>query len=44
VLSFTNMSGDPKQDYFAAGITENLTTDLSCIRNPFVIARRRLVS
>ena len=33
VLPFTNLSGDPKQDYFADGITDNLTTDLSRIRN-----------
>ena len=39
VLPFTNLSGDPSQDYFADGITENLTTDLSRIRNSFVIAR-----
>ena len=39
VLPFTNLSGDPGQDYFADGITENLTTDLSRIRNSFVIAR-----
>jgi adenylate cyclase len=39
VLPFTNLSGDPKQDYFADGITENLTTDLSRIRNSFVIAQ-----
>jgi adenylate cyclase len=38
VLPFTNLSGDPSQDYFADGITENLTTDLSRIRNSFVIA------
>jgi TolB-like protein/class 3 adenylate cyclase/Tfp pilus assembly protein PilF len=39
VLPFTNMSGDPEQEYFADGITEDLTTDLS--RNPrlFVISR-----
>jgi adenylate cyclase len=36
VLPFTNLSGDPSQDYFA---DENLTTDLSRIRNSFVIAR-----
>ena len=29
VLPFTNLSGDPSKDYFADGITENLTTDLS---------------
>jgi adenylate cyclase len=39
VLPFTNLSGDPSQDYFADGITENLTTDLSRIRGSFVIAR-----
>ena len=39
VLPFTNLSNDPNQDYFADGITENLTTDLSRIPNSFVIAR-----
>jgi adenylate cyclase len=39
VLPFANLSGDPSQDYFADGITENLTTDLSRIRNSFVIGR-----
>jgi adenylate cyclase len=39
VLPFTNLSGDPSQDYFTDGITENLTTDLSRIRNSFVIGR-----
>jgi adenylate cyclase len=39
VLPFTNLSGDPAQDYFADGITENLTTDLSRIHGSFVIAR-----
>ena len=39
VLPFTNLSGDPNQDYFADGITENLTTELSRIRGSFVIAR-----
>jgi adenylate cyclase len=39
VLPFTNLSGDPSQDYFADGITENLTTELSRIPNSFVIAR-----
>jgi adenylate cyclase len=39
VLPFTNLSGDPAQDYFADGITENLTTELSRIRDSFVIAR-----
>jgi TolB-like protein len=39
VLPFTNLSGDPSQDYFADGVTENLTTDLSRVRDSFVIAR-----
>jgi TolB-like protein len=39
VLPFANLSSDPSQDYFADGITDNLTTDLSHIRNSFVIAR-----
>src|ERR1700733_13357302 len=39
VLPFTNLSGDPAQDYFADGITENLTTDVSRFRDSFVIAR-----
>jgi adenylate cyclase len=39
VLPFANLSGDPAQDYFADGVTENLTTDLSRIRDSFVIAR-----
>ena len=39
VLPFKSVSSDSSQDYFADGITENLTTDLSRIRNSFVIAR-----
>ena len=39
VLPFTNMSGDPAQDYFSDGITEDLITDLSRISGLFVIAR-----
>jgi adenylate cyclase len=39
VLPFTNLSGDPSQDYFADGVTESLTSELSRIRNSFVIAR-----
>jgi adenylate cyclase len=39
VLPFTNLSGDSSQDYFADGVTENLTTELSRIRDSFVIAR-----
>jgi len=39
VLPFGNLSDDPSQDYFADGITENLTTDLSRISGSFVISR-----
>jgi adenylate cyclase len=39
VLPFANLSGDATQDYFADGITENLTTDLSRLGGSFVIAR-----
>jgi TolB-like protein/class 3 adenylate cyclase len=44
VLPFANLSGDPGQDYFADGITENLTTDLSRLRGSFVIARNTAFS
>jgi adenylate cyclase len=44
VLPFANLSGEASQDYFADGITENLTTDLSRIRNSFVIARNTAFS
>lgn len=39
VLPFANMSGDPEQEFFADGITEDLITALSKIRWFFVIAR-----
>ena len=39
VLPFSNLSGDSSQDYFADGITEDLTTDLSRIAGSFVISR-----
>jgi TolB-like protein len=39
VLPFSNLSGDPRQDYFADGITEDLTTDLSRLAGSFVISR-----
>jgi adenylate cyclase len=39
ILPFLNMSGDPEQEYFSDGITEDLTTDLSRISGLFVPAR-----
>ncbi len=39
VLPFTNMPGDPEQDYFSDGITEDIITELSRFRSLFVIAR-----
>jgi TolB-like protein len=39
VLPFTNMTGDPMQDYFSDGISEDLITALSKLRWFFVIAR-----
>jgi adenylate cyclase len=39
VLPFANLSNDPDQEYFADGITDDLTTDVSRISDSFVIAR-----
>jgi Adenylate and Guanylate cyclase catalytic domain len=39
VLPLANLSNDPEQQYFADGITEDLTTDLSRIAGMFVISR-----
>lgn len=39
VLPFENLSNDPDQEYFADGLVEDLTTDLSRIAGSFVIAR-----
>ena len=39
VLPFTNMSGDPEQEYFSDGITEDIITEFSRFHSLFVIAR-----
>jgi len=39
VVPFANLGNDPEQQYFADGITEDLTTDLSRIADMFVISR-----
>ena len=39
VLPFSNLGSDPEQQYFADGITEDVTTDLSRIVGMFVISR-----
>jgi adenylate cyclase len=39
VLPFTNLSNDPEQQYFADGVTDDLTTDLSRLADLLVISR-----
>ena len=39
VLPFTNLSGDPEQDYFCDGLVEDITTALSHVPRLFVVAR-----
>ena len=39
VLPFANMSGDPEQEYFTDGVTEDIITELSRFHSLFVIAR-----
>src|SRR5437773_4601189 len=39
LLPFVNMSGDPEQEYFSDGITEDIITDLSKVSGLFVVAR-----
>ena len=39
VLAFTNMSGDPEQEYFSDGMADDIITELSHSRSLFVIAR-----
>jgi adenylate cyclase len=44
VLPFVNMSGDPEQEYFSDGISEDIITDLSRLKNVAVIARNSTFS
>ena len=44
VLPFDNLSGDPAQDYFSDGITEDIITELSRFRSLSVIARSSAIS
>ena len=44
VLPFTNMSDDPKQEYLADGISENIISPLSQVPNLLVIARNSTFS
>jgi adenylate cyclase len=44
VLPFANMSGDPEQEYFVDGITEDIITDLSSLSGLMVIARNTTFS
>ena len=39
VLPLVNLGGDPEHDYFAEGLTEDLTMDLGRMPDAFVIAR-----
>jgi adenylate cyclase len=39
VLPFNNMSGDPEQEYFSDGFTEDIITTPAKIHNMFVVAR-----
>src|SRR5208282_5895589 len=39
VLPFTNLSGDPAQDYIVDAVTDELTTSLARVPDSFVIAR-----
>jgi len=44
VLPFVNMTGDPKQEFFSDGITEEIITALSKVRHLFVISRQSTFS
>ena len=43
VLPLANLSGDPSQDYFADGMTDELTTNLAKIRSLLVISRTTMM-
>ena len=42
VLPFANIAGDPEQEYFADGLTEDIVTDLSQVSSLFVAARHNM--
>ncbi|MGD9032635.1 MAG: adenylate/guanylate cyclase domain-containing protein, partial [Desulfobacteraceae bacterium] len=44
VMAFANMSGDPEQEYFSDGLTEEIITTLSKVSELFVIARQSTFS
>ena len=44
MLPFNNMSGDPEQEYFTDGMTEDIITELSRFKSLFVIARNSTFS
>ena len=44
ILPFVNASGDPEKDYLVDGISETLTTDLSRLRDLFVIAQHTVLA
>src|SRR5689334_6937529 len=44
VLPFANISGDPEQEYFADGLSEDIITDLSRVSALFVVARHAAFS
>lgn len=44
ILPFSNMSGDPEQEYFSDGITEDIITDLSKVSGLFVVSRNSTFS
>ena len=44
VLPFDNISGDPEQDYFSDGITEDIITDLSHLHDMLVISRSSVMT